>query len=88
MGVNKDIDYVKVLENIEAVHTRVPIADYFDIWDQSSRCHASQGGGRISKTSNWWRRLIYGYQNLTRVYPAPPRDKIDEYDDFANVTLD
>lgn len=88
MGVNKDIDIVKVLENIEPVHTRVPIADYFDIWDQASRCHASQGGGRISRTSNWWRRLIFGYQNLTRVYPVPARDVVDENDVFANVTVD
>jgi len=88
MGVNKDIDIVKVLENIEPVHTRIPIADYFDVWAQASLCHVSQGGGRIANTSKLWRRLVYGKQGFTRVYPKPTRDIVDEDDVFAGVTID
>lgn len=88
MGVNKDIDIVKILDHIEPIHARIPIADYFDIWEQASQCHASQGGGRISGTSKWWRQIVYSKQGFTRVYPAPTRDIVDEDTLFANVTLD
>lgn len=88
MGVNKDIDIVKILDHVEPIHTRIPIAKYFDIWEAASKCHASQGGGRITRTSKWWRRLVYSKQGFTRVIPAPTRDIVDEDDVFANVTID
>lgn len=88
LGVNKDIDIVKVLDNIEPVHAQIPIADYFDIWGEASQCHASQGGGRIANTSKWWQRLIYGKQGFTRIYPKPTHDKVDEDSVFAGVTID
>ena len=56
MGRNGDIDSVRTLDNIEPVHARIPIADYFDVWEKASRCHASQGGGRITRTARWLRR--------------------------------
>lgn len=50
MGINQDVDTLKSLSHIEPVHARIPIAPYLDIWEQASRCHASQGGGRITRT--------------------------------------
>jgi len=88
MGINRDIDMVKILEHIEPVHARIPIADYFDVWEQASRCHASQGGGRITRTSRWLRRLFYSKQGFTRAYPPPDPHQVDEDDLFAEVTLD
>ena len=88
LGVNKDIDIVKVFENIEPVHTRIPIAGYFDIWAKASQCHVSQGGGRISNTPKWLRRMLYGTHGFTRVYPKPTRDIVDENTVFAGVTID
>ncbi len=87
MGINQDVDVIKTLEHIEPVHTRIPVAKYFDVWERASSCHASQGGGRISRTSRWLRRFLYSKQGFTRVYPAPERDQVDEDDLFANIDL-
>lgn len=87
MGRNQDVDVVKTLEHIEPVHARIPVARYFDVWEQASSCHASQGGGRITRTSRWLRRFLYSKQGFTRVFPAPERDRVDEDDLFANVDL-
>ena len=51
MGINGDVDVIKILEHMEPVHARIRIAPYLDVWERASRCHASQGGGRISRTS-------------------------------------
>lgn len=87
MGRNQDVDMVKILEHVEPVHARIPVARYFDVWERASSCHASQGGGRISRMSRWLRRLLYSKQGFTRVYPAPEQDRVDEDDLFANVDL-
>lgn len=87
MGVNQDVDTLESLRQIEPVHALVSIAPYLDIWEKASRCHASQGGGRISRTSRLLRRLLYRKQGFTRVYPAPNRDRVDEEDLFVNVVL-
>lgn len=87
MGINQDVDTLKSLNHIEPVHARIPIGAYLDIWEKASRCHASQGGGRISRRSRLLRRVLNQKQGFTRVYPAPKRDRVDEYDLFANVVL-
>lgn len=87
MGINQDVDTLKSLSHIEPVHARIPIAPYLDIWEQASRCHASQGGGRITRTSRLLRRLLNRKQGFTRVYPPPNHDRVDEDDLFANVVL-
>ncbi len=87
MGRNQDVDIFKTLAHTEPVHARIPIAAYLDIWEEASRCHASQGGGRINRTSRWLRRLLYNRQGFTRAYPPPPADRVDEDDLFAGVRL-
>lgn len=87
MGINGDVDTLKSLQHIEPVHARIPIAPYLDIWEKASRCHASQGGGRVSRRARLLRRLLYGKQGFTRVYPAPNHDRVDEDDLFASVVL-
>lgn len=84
-GRNQDIDMVAVLENIEPPHARVNVRDWLDIWDEASRCHASQLGGRRSRPPRWMRRLLQSHQRFTRVQPPPARDRIDEHDLFDNV---
>lgn len=91
MGRNKDIDMQAVLDNVEPIHTKVDIRGYFEAWDEASACHASQGGGgRLSagRRAKLMRRLLYPHQRFTRVYPQPTRNRIDEYDLFANVKLE
>ncbi len=89
LGVNKDIDMLKIVENIEANHARVNISQYYDIWDRASACHVSQGGGSGLRTvPKSLRRLLAGSQSFTRVYPKPSHNRIDEFDLFANVPKD
>ena len=87
MGINKDIDIVKVLDHVEATHARIPIAQYLDNWEQASRCHASQGGGRITRTARWLRRILYSKQGFTRAFPMPNHSRVDEDDLFDGVFL-
>lgn len=87
MGKNRDVDVLKILENMEPVHARIPVARYFDVWEAASRCHASQGGGSMTRTSRWLRRLLNSRQGFTRVFPAPESDRVDEDNLFANVDL-
>jgi LmbE family N-acetylglucosaminyl deacetylase len=88
MGVNNDIDFQAVVDNIEPVHTEVHIGDYLEDWDRASACHQSQGGGRfMPRLPMWARKLFTGKQGLTRVYPQPERHRIDETDLFAGVVL-
>ena len=87
MGRNQDIDITRILKHVDPVHAKIAIADYFHIWEEASRCHASQGGGRFSRSSRLLRRLLYSKQGFTRVYPRPQRDHVDEDDLFAGVCL-
>ncbi len=87
MGRNGDVDIVKILENMEPVHARIPVGDYLDVWERASRCHASQGGGRITRTSRLLRRLLYQKQGFTRAYPQPARDRVDEDDLFKDARI-
>jgi N-acetyl-1-D-myo-inositol-2-amino-2-deoxy-alpha-D-glucopyranoside deacetylase/mycothiol S-conjugate amidase len=87
LGKNKDIDFLAIMENIEPVHTRVPIAKYFDVWDKASACHASQLGGGAPRIP-LVRQLLARSQGFTRVHPVPQYNRVDEYDLFAGVQLD
>ncbi len=88
LGINQDVDTLKSLHHIEPVHARIAIAPYLDIWEKASQCHASQGGGRMSRRSRLLRRLLNRRQGFTRVYPPPKHNRVDEDDLFANVLLD
>ncbi|QPC81803.1 PIG-L family deacetylase [Phototrophicus methaneseepsis] len=88
MGVNKDLDFVAVVENIEPVHAKVNITGYLQAWDEASACHASQGGGMASAFPMWLRRILYRTQDFTRTYPRPNRNSVDERDLFTGVKLE
>jgi len=89
MGVNKDIDLQAIVDHLEPIHTKVPIAPYFDAWDEASACHKSQGGVRtVSRTGKWVRHLLFSRQGFTRVYPEPEHQHVDESDLFAGVVVE
>jgi LmbE family N-acetylglucosaminyl deacetylase len=87
MGTNKDLDFQAVLDHLEPTHARVNVGDYLDVWDAASACHKSQGGGAGFGRGlpRWLRKWLLGYQQFTRVVPAPQRSAIDEYDLFTGV---
>ncbi len=88
VGTNKDIDLVKILDHVDPATTRVDIHDYHAAWDEANACHASQGGGRSTFLPRWARRLVMRHQDFTRVYPAPTTMRVDESDQFQDVTVD
>ena len=85
MGVNHDIDFVKIVDNLDPVHTRIDVGKYIDVWWQANDCHASQGGGRVTALPAWIMRRLNRSQGYTRVFPPPARDRVDEHDLFAGV---
>lgn len=88
LGRNKDIDLLAILENAEPIHTRIPIRDYYEAWDEASACHASQLGGGTPRLPLWLRKTFAPHQGFTRVIPAPTHDRVDEHDFFTGVRLD
>lgn len=90
VGVNKDIDLVKILDHVLKPTTRVNIQDYYAQWEAASACHVSQGGGGggMSRYPMWLRRMLAPTQGFTRIYPDPGHSRVDEYDLFENVTVD
>lgn len=87
MGRNKDIDVQAIIDHLEPIHTRVSISRYYHTWELANACHESQLGGRTQRLPLWLRRTMGGSQGLTRVYPAPAADTIDEHDLFQGVEL-
>ncbi|MCA9883753.1 MAG: PIG-L family deacetylase [Anaerolineae bacterium] len=92
MGVNKDLNYQAVIDNLEPIHTMIDVGAYFEVWDRAADCHVSQGRGRSSGTRGYLaslpkplRRLVSGKYGLTRIFPQPPQDRVDEHDIFAGV---
>lgn len=88
LGRNHDIDLLAILAHVQPIHAKVDIHRYYDAWDAANACHASQGGGRASFLPLRLRRLLAPYQGFTRVYPAPNRPTVDEFDLFAGIRLD
>ncbi len=88
LGKNHDIDLVRIVENAEPIHTLVDIRRFYKDWDAASAVHKSQLGGRMPRMPKSLRPILTPYQGFTRVYPPPPRPRIDERDMFEGVTLD
>ena len=87
VGRNGDVDMVAILENIEPPNVQVNVRQWSDIWDEASRCHASQLGGRRNRTPRWMRLLLHSNVSYTRIQPPAGHHRIDERDLFDNVTL-
>ncbi len=89
LGRNHDIDIVKILENVEPVHVKVDIRDWFAAWDEASSVHQSQlSGGSFRVMPKRLRPYLTPYQMFTRVYPQPARSRIDETDLFEGVKVE
>lgn len=85
LGRNKDIDIVKILDNVEPVHAKIDVRKWFDAWDAASACHKSQLGGGFRYLPKRLRPYLTPYQMFTRIYPLPSRNRVDETDLFAGV---
>lgn len=73
-GQNSDIDLQAVVNEDFPVHARINFMQVQDLKDEASACHASQGGGGISRSS---RLLLLAFRfaaskdNFIRAYPEP-----------------
>lgn len=88
VGRNHDIDLQAIIDNVEPIHTSVNVGPYMDAWEAASACHTSQLGGGFVRFPGWMRRLLRTRQGFTRIHPAPPADRVDEYDLFAGVQVE
>ncbi len=88
LGKNKDIDLVKILDNIEPTHALVDVSSYFEDWDRANACHKSQLGGGGPRFPLFLRKVFTPSQGFTRIFPAPTANRIDEHDLFDGVTAD
>lgn len=88
VGVNKDIDLVKIMDHIEPTHAQVDLRNYLVAWDDANACHESQGGGRVFRVPMWFRKQFMSKQRFTRVYPKPTAQQSEENDLFANVKIE
>jgi N-acetyl-1-D-myo-inositol-2-amino-2-deoxy-alpha-D-glucopyranoside deacetylase len=85
-GRNGDID----LDSIAAVsfptHARIDFRPVFSQRNLASECHASQGGGQMSRGVVGWMRRLFAYtETFMRAYPPvikniPERDLFDQVD--------
>ena len=88
MGVNKDIDFQAVVDNVEPIHARVDVSKYMDTWEEANACHRSQGGGLNSRFPRWLQKLFTSKQGYTRVRPSPNGSSSIEQDLFLGAKVD
>jgi LmbE family N-acetylglucosaminyl deacetylase len=87
-GRNKDIDLYTLSQDNFPVHAVINFKPVMDLKDQASACHASQGGGGLSRgLARWLVRLRGNKDFFMRAYPAPQPGR-RERDLFEGVNLD
>ncbi|MFW6183929.1 MAG: PIG-L deacetylase family protein [Chloroflexota bacterium] len=90
MGRNKDIDFTKLGRPMDDLTARINIFPYWEVKQQASAQHRSQGGGGggfASWMPEWMRKRIFNMEYFIRAYP-PPEDGVWERDLFAGVDVE
>lgn len=88
MGTNEDIDMVAVAENQgHPTHVLVNVQAYAELGDRASDCHASQLGGLSAVLPLWLRRLLFGAQSFTQIWPIRKNGSVS-YDLFDGVEVE
>lgn len=83
-GRNQDIDLTKLGIPAARLHAHINFRRYWDIRNEASRAHASQGGGgggRIGFIPVWLQKLFLSTETYIRAYPPTP-DGYREHDLF------
>lgn len=84
-GKNQDIDLASIARVSFPTHARINYRAVAPLRDQAAACHASQGGGQMSRgVYGWLRRLFASTETFMRAYP-PPTPGIKETDLFAGL---
>ncbi len=78
-GRNKDINLVEISQASFPIHARIGYRSVVQIRDEASACHASQGGGGMTRgLLGWWRRTFDSYETFMRAYPVKPPKSIEK----------
>ena len=76
-GRNQDIDLKAVADMDFPTHVRIDYRTVMEIRDEAAMCHASQGGGIMSKgIGGWIRKGMASYESFMQAYPTPIDKKI------------
>jgi len=87
MGLNKDIDFVRVVEAADTVHVQINVDAYFEIGQQAGACHASQSSPRAGfPLGEFIMRRVASSTGFTMVYPPAQPNSRMENDLFIGVT--
>jgi len=88
LGLNGDMDFQAVYDNILPTHVQINVSNYLAIGKQAADCHASQaspirrGGNPVARAVE---RTLLNTQRLTRAFPEPKRGEPTERDLFQGV---
>jgi len=84
-GRNGDIDLVSISKDSFPVHTVIDYTQVSDLKAEASACHASQGGGGLSRgLMNWLVRFRGTKDHFVQAYP-PPNGRRKEKDLFTGI---
>jgi LmbE family N-acetylglucosaminyl deacetylase len=87
-GLNGDMDYQAVYDNILPTNTQLDVSKYLEIGDKAAQCHSSQLGGFVRRANpivDFFTRRMLGIAWLTRAYPEPKPGEPLERDIFAGI---
>jgi LmbE family N-acetylglucosaminyl deacetylase len=88
LGLNGDMDFQAVYDNILPTHVQIDVSKYLAIGKQAAECHASQaspirrGGNPVARAVE---RMLLNRQRLTRAFPEPKPGEPTERDLFQGV---
>jgi LmbE family N-acetylglucosaminyl deacetylase len=90
-GANGDIDLASLAKESFPIHAQINYRSVEDRKTAASTCHASQGGGGISRGPSlvrWLFRLIGGRDEFMRAHPPAKENQPIERDLFAGISVD
>jgi LmbE family N-acetylglucosaminyl deacetylase len=88
MGVNRDMDFQAVLDNVPPVHALIDVADYLAIGDRAAACHASQMSPRAEfPGAKLMQQTLNRKQRFARAIPPPKPNEPLEFDLFTGVKI-
>lgn len=86
MGRNKDLDFQAVLDATLPIHVRLDSRRYYDLWQDASACHASQGSPRaMVPLPRAIARQFFGWQTFYQAEPALNGSGVQATDLFAGI---
>ena len=84
-GRNKDMNFIEVLERAQKPNVFINVSKWLSVWDEASRCHASQASA-TSQLPDWLRRILVSRQGVFRQFPEMTSREKRERDLFAGIS--